>query len=387
MMKMEETDIHVSLNALPPLAELAIIWQNLQAHSDHSFFISWAWINCWLEALPKDLSPLLLKAERAGRIVGMGIVLANSRPRLKLFKSSALHLNTTGNDYFDELTIEYNGFLVDRSGAPRIVAELLKFLFNNREHRCNELFIDAGSNIQAIKPIAPVGARLLVRRARGCYAVDLNALRASNQDYITTLGSTRRYNIRRSIKEYARLAPLNTMVASSVDEAVFFLKELRRLHQAYWGEKDLTGAFANPFFDAFIHRLVTTQFASGVIQLMCVSVGERPIGYLLNFVYLGHVYQYQSGFDYAVCDKYNAPGYVCHVYGVEYNLKCGHHCYDYMAGESDYKKAMGESTGELSWLVVQRDNIGFRIENQILHTARKLRHLIKNRPLLRSRTT
>jgi CelD/BcsL family acetyltransferase involved in cellulose biosynthesis len=376
---MEDISIQISLNTAPPMEELRVLWQTLQAKSNHSFFQSWAWIGSWLSALPKNLSPLFLKAERAGEIVGGGILLAETRARIRLFETPVMYLNSTGDPYFDEITVEYNGFLAERSDEANIVKHLLSFLFTNREHRCNEVFIDGSSNAHSLERIVPTGTRVLVSRVRGCYAVDLDALRSSEKDYVSTLGSTRRYNIRRSIKEYSGLAPLNIAVASSMTEANLFLKELRLLHQAYWQGKDSKGAFANQFFCEFIQNMITSQFANGVIQLLRVCAGNRPIGYLLNFVYQGHVYQYQSGFDYGVCDKYNSPGYVSHIYAVEHNIKIGHHTYDYMAGDSDYKKALGKLSQELYWQVIQRDTFGFRIEDRLRHTVRKVRNISRKR--------
>ena len=296
----------------------------------------------------------------SGRIVGMGILFAKHRPQLKVFSTPAFYLNATGDAYFDEITIEYNGFLLDRSAPTKIAKQLLNFLFSSTEYRCDEVFIHGSTNAPSMQQTIPSGTRLLVPRARGCYSVNLDELRESKKAYISTLGSTRRYNIRRSLKEYELIAPLKMTVAESMDEGVYFLAELQRLHQAYWKGKDATGAFGNPFFEKFVHQLVITLFTKGLVQLIRVSAGESVIGYLLNFVYLGHVYQYQSGFDYNVCEKYNGPGYVCHLYAVEHNLRCGHHTYDYMAGESDYKKAMGVLSTELSWQVVQRETLGFK---------------------------
>jgi CelD/BcsL family acetyltransferase involved in cellulose biosynthesis len=374
---MEEVDIRISLIALPPLTELAPIWQSLQGRADHSFFTSWAWIGCWLETLPKTVSPLLLMGERAGKIVGIGILVAKNRSQIKVFETPALYLNSTGNPYLDEVTIEYNGFLADRSGAQVIIEKMLNFLFYNQLYRCNEVLIHGAINRQKNQSGIPADTRLLETRKDVCYSVDLDLLRTSEQDYLATLSATRRYHIRRSIKQYAKLGSLNLIAAQSESEAIFFLGELRKFHQAYWNKKGSAGAFANLFFYEFIHRMVKTQFADGVVQMLRISVGDRPIGYLLNFVYQGHVYQYQSGFDYDVCKKYNGPGYVSHLYGVEYNLKVGHRIYDYMAGESNYKKSMGKPMSELSWQVVRRSSVAFRVEDCIRSTVRLLRKILR----------
>ncbi len=382
----EDSKIQISLGGIPPISEMAIVWQALQEQSDHSFFTSWAWIGCWLTSLPENFSPLLLKAEMSGRIVGIGILFAKYRPQLKVFGTPALYLNATGDAYFDEITIEYNGFLLDRSAPEKIAKQLLDFLFSSTEYRCNEVFIHGSTNTPNLQQTIPSGTRLLAPRVRGCYSVNLDKLRESKKTYISTLGSTRRYNIRRSLKEYERLAPLKMTVAESIDEAIYFLAELQRLHQAYWKGKDAASAFGNPFFEKFVRQLVMTNFTKGLVQLIRVSVGESVLGYLLNFVYLGHVYQYQSGFDYNICEKYNSPGYVCHLYAVEHNLQCRHHTYDYMAGDSDYKKAMGVLSTELSWHVVQRETLIFKIEDHIRHAVRKLRELAKKQTFFGSKS-
>lgn len=311
--------------------------------------------------------------------MGLGIIFEKTRSQFKVFETPAFYLNTTGDAYYDEITIEYNDFLVDRSAATETAEQLLSFLFTNAKPRCNEVFVDGSCGAHGTGLIVPVGTHRHARRVRSCYSVDLDVLRASGQQYLVTLGSSRRYNLRRSIKAYAELGEFETRVAKSKKEALLFLAELSRLHQIYWESKGETGAFSNSFFAEFIKRIVETQFAHGFVQLMCVRTGHRPIGYLLNFVYQGHVYQYQSGFDYHVCKKYNSPGYICHLYAVEYNLKCGHRMYDYMAGDSNYKKVMGKRLGDLTWQVIQRDTFGLRIENHLRRAVRRLRNSQESR--------
>ncbi len=370
-------DIFVSLSTLPSLEELGAMWKTLQDRSEHSFLTSWFWIGSWLETLPDNVTPLLLKAENNGQIVGAGIILCRTRLQFKLLGTPAYYLNSTGDPELDAITIEYNGFLAERSSAEQIIEQFLAFLFANHEYHCNELFIHGGQDPQMTRRILPSGTRLLVPRVRPCYSVDLNALRESGENYLATLSASRRYGIRRNLREYAKIGFFDVKPASNIGEAQSFLNELRKLHQAYWAQKQLSGAFTNPFFDKFIRHLIVKNFDHGVIQILRISAGVRAIGYLLNFVYEGRVYQYQSGFDYYVCEKYNGPGYVSHIHGVEHNLKIGHHTYDYMAGDSAYKKAMGKPSAELSWQVVQRNTISFRIEDNIRQKVRRIRNRSK----------
>ena len=186
------------------------------------------------------------------------------------------------------------------------------------------------------------GARWVTRRRSKCHYVDLEALRRSGGEYLGLLGSHTRYNVRRSIREYEKLGPLVLESAASPEQASAFLSGLRQLHQAYWQQKGLPGSFANPFFNEFHAELIRSHFAEGAIQLLRMSAGKAVLGYLYNFVDQGRVYNYQSGYDYELCPKqYSRPGFVTHVYAVEFNRTAGHHIYDFMAGDSEYKQTLG----------------------------------------------
>jgi CelD/BcsL family acetyltransferase involved in cellulose biosynthesis len=221
----------------------------------------------------------------------------------------------------------------------------------------------------------------MVRRQSKCHHVDLEALRGSGGEYLGLLGSNTRHNIRRSVREYEKLGPLVLESADTAEQASAFLSGLRQLHQAYWQAKGLSGSFANPFFVEFHAHLVRALFAEGSIQLLRLRAGNDIIGYLYNFVDRGRVYNYQSGFDYALCPKpYGRPGLVAHAQAVELNRRLGHLFYEFMAGDSQYKQALGVSSTDMVWLVAQRTRLRFWLEDclrraraQTIRTITKLR--------------
>ena len=125
------------------------------------------------------------------------------------------------------------------------------------------------------------------------------------------------------------------------------------------------------FFESFHRDLISRRFRAGEIQLLRVLAGEKRIGCLYNFVKDGHVYAYQSGFDYGT-DSRLKPGLVSHCLAINFNLAKGAQIYDFMAGDSRYKKSLGTDFVEMSWLVLQRPIRRLRFENALLSIKRKL---------------
>lgn len=65
----------VTLSALPPAEVLEPLWRELEQRSDASFFQTWHWIGTWLGCLHPGMAAELLRVERPGAVVGLGIVI------------------------------------------------------------------------------------------------------------------------------------------------------------------------------------------------------------------------------------------------------------------------------------------------------------------------
>ena len=353
-------EILVTRVALPPLAALEREWRDLEMRGEHSFFMSWFWIGSWLERLPVDVPRWLLRAESGGRVVGLGVICANTVRRHGMFASRGLYLHCTGRPELDELTVEYNGFLAEGGLEHQVTQKCIEFL--RSERGWDELYLDGWYRRDLLGSMQADPLRSIRTVRRPCHYVDLEALRHSGTRYAELLAKNVRYNMHRSMRQYEKLGELNFDVATTADEALSFLAELKRLHQHSWQAKGQPGAFANRFFDEFHREFVRRRFPNNVIQLARLRVGERAVGYLYNFVYRGHVYHYQSGIDYDI-DRRLSPGLVCQEYAVEFNQKCGHRIYDFMAGELKYKSDLATHSTEMLWLVLQQPRLKFRIED------------------------
>lgn len=81
---------------------------------------------------------------------------------------------------------------------------------------------------------------------------------------------------------------------------------------------------------------------------------------------------YQSGFDYAVLPEGNRPGVIADYAAIEFNRKAGARYYDFLAGDSQFKRSLSTGTARMEWLVVRRNCLKFRIEDMMRMVRNRL---------------
>ena len=354
----------VTLSALPPAEVLEPLWRELEQRSDASFFQTWHWIGTWLGCLHPGMAAELLRVERPGAVVGLGIVIRRTVRRHGWLRARRLFLNTTGDPHLDEITIEYNGLLCARGEETDTTEAAMGHLLAAHPD-WDEFYLDGLHRSELVESLRLCGARLHCTGRRRCFFVSLAGLRTQDRGYLEAIGSKTRHNIRRSIREYEKLGALRLDEAGSVTQARSYLVRLRHFHQRYWEAKGMAGSFANDFFRSFHDRLVERAFADGAIQVLRLTAGDTEVGYLYNFVHRGRVYNYQSGFDYEVNTTQNRPGLVSHTYAVGHNLERGHAMYEFMAGDSEYKESLGMDSRLMVWGVVRRERWWVRLEEAL----------------------
>jgi hypothetical protein len=361
----------LTLNSLPPLLELERDWRDLEIRSDSSFFVSWSWVGCWLHSLNGRVKVSVLRAKLGDCTIGLALLAHTRDVRHGVLVSRRLRLHATGQLESDGIHIECNGFLVDRRFADQASAGMVQHLLA-AEPGWDEMVMDGLSRPLPLNSFDNDPVRRTVTNQVNHF-VDLGEVRAASGDYLGLLGASTRAHIRRSRKEYTGIGNIRVSAASDLRAALTYFEGLKFLHQRYWAARGQPGAFANAFFERFHRGLVRNAFRRGEIQLLAVEAAGSQIGYLYNFVYRNRVYNYQTGFDYALCKRHNRPGLVSHASAIEYNAECGHSVYDFLAGDEKYKQALGTRRDSMSWVVLQRPRLRFRFEDRM----RELRNWLR----------
>lgn len=363
--------IQAEVLALPALALLEAEWRALEARGTPSFFISWSWIGTWLACLPPGIDPRLLRATRAGRTVGLAILCSHQLTRAGFVRARRLSLNSTGDAYLDEPTIEYNGFLCE-AGEEGAVARACAAVVL-ADGGWDEFAVDGLAPVERLEDFAMGNLRREVLE-RPDYFVDFGALRGAEKSWLAAIEPKARSTVKRSFKECREHGVLAFETATTPALALEYLHEMKRLHTASWRARGKPGSFANAFFDTFHQRLVESRFHEGVIQISRLRIGDRAVGYLYNFTHRGEVYTYQSGFDVAFLDTTAwRPGLVCHAHSIEMNFAQGAATYRFMGGEQRYKRQLSTATGTIAWVTWQRPRWRFALERMLRAARARLR--------------
>lgn len=380
-LKMTETitgDIKVFQTPAAQTPNLESMWRELQDRADGSFFISWSWIGAWLAGLPSDLEVQLVRAENNGQIIGLALLVVGPLRRVRVSIGKVAHLHTTGHPEIDGITIEHNGFLLDRGSAPAAQLAMLDFLCDKRRE-WRSVCLPGLTHRQPIAAEALLPSVVLEVSERNANTVELQPVRDRSGDYLSLLSAGRRAHIRRSMRACAEWGPLALTQANDVDSAAAYFDRLLHLHGTRRASLRSKSAFDTPFARAFHRRLIDGGLPRGEVQLVRVRAGEHDVGYLYNFVHRGHVYFYQSGFDFGRVDHKFSPGLVTVALAIEHNARLGHHCFDFLAGDAQYKKTLATHSVPLSWVELHRDGTALRTENLIRAAGRRGREWLRSR--------
>ncbi len=356
-------------------AQVESKWNDLQARADYSFFQSWCWIEAWLHATPGEAHSLLLELTHEGKTVGLAVLGHNTLHRHNVFSAQALLVSESGIPSCDALTVEHSGLLVERGLEVETIERSLRFLkaanvawdelyVSGVERPRAKAYMDAAREVDGLEP--------LVRFERPYFFVDLDELRTAGRTYLSTLSSNTRYQIRRSMRLYQACGPLRLRVAQSAEEARAMFLDMRKLHQHSWSRRGYPGAFLSTFANTFHERLVEKGHPRGEIQLVEVSAGEKPFGYLYNFILDGMVSNYQSAFLYEDDAKLK-PGLVSHCLAIDHNLALGHKAYDLLMGDQRFKRSLTTHQEHMVALVLRQQRLKLRLES----TLRDIWHKLK----------
>ena len=358
------------------------LWRDLEAHSNCEFFLSWDWIGCWIAETGIALQ--LIVGRASGSVVLLGLLVPTERRGHVPLHIPGACLHTTGDPDQDVITIEYNGFLTARECPghnPGMTEDAaIRFLLDRHPGSTDidELHLRnvASPYVQASDAAEPAVLRELVW-SKPSWRVDLDAIRASGQSYIDTIGANTRQQIRRSMRLYERQGKLVATRARDVPEALEFLDGLKSLHQPYWIGRGEPGAFAFPFFERFQRRLIETCHPHGGVELIRIACGDTAIGYLYNLVYRRQIYSYQSGFLFDADPKLK-PGLVSHCLCIEMHEREADGVYDFMAGNNRYKANLGSPGPDMNYVVLRRPTVPIRLEMGLRTLRDRVRMLARS---------
>lgn len=314
-----------------------------------SAFLSPEWIECWLEQYGKRMKTRAVAAkEECGRTVGFAL-LSTGRGNVGPLSVSQTYLNASG---VPGIGCDHNDILA----APHYRRSVLRALIEEaRTLRADELALE-GVDPGLVEDFEGALGRPYWR-GYGSESpfVDLDAIRASDQPYLSVLSSNARSQIRRSVRAFEeQFGQSSIQVAADHSTKTAWLEELIELHEATWNERGEAGAFSasRPFHSSLLERTTGHRTPEQLrVDLLRVRFGETTLGVLYNLVLRGHVQFYQSGLLYPE-DRRLQPGLVTHALAIDHYIAAGENKYDFLGGEPApvrYKRSLSTDVSPLVW--------------------------------------
>jgi CelD/BcsL family acetyltransferase involved in cellulose biosynthesis len=335
--------------------EIAAVWTPLERACRPSVWLRWGWIETWLDTLPVELRPHLVVVRRDEDAIAAFFIRVTTMSQHRLLRWRRALLNQTGSSEHDVLYVEFNGWVHQPGADVDLIAVL------------DRLPIDWDELVmRRLDPAIPIaldgihGRYRVVDLARDpSPRVDLAAVRAAKDGYLSLLGKSTRSAIRRARRGYESRGELTLDRADTVAQARAFLDELAALSRQRFAEQD-GGAFESAYFRTFHEALVARRHDQGELALLRLRAGDETLGLSYNLLADGVVNFYQSGIRYED-DNRLKPGLLLHAEAIEHFARAGHRVYDFLAGQARYKDELSTGAIELRSVRVLRDRPVFLV--------------------------
>lgn len=312
--------------------------RDLPALTQHSPFISLSWYASWLTTTENHLHAVSFW--RNQQLVGF-TTLGVSRQKRWLPWLTIAHQNQTGIAALDQVWVEDNHILCAAEDHSDCVNALLALVFS--ELNVATLAISMASDETDWLTMAARRGITVTRQEHAAYRTHLSPI--TNWDSVLSkLSKNTRYQLRRAWKHTTRTrGTLTVEAAGSAEERLQYLNALANWHKERWQHTREGSGFSNPAFVQH-HQHLLTHYPNQT-AILRVKAGETTLGYCYYLLCNTTAYFYCSGINYSLEDvQLLKPGYLVHVMCIMHFAERNFSDYDYLAGDSQYKRSLSDQS-------------------------------------------
>jgi CelD/BcsL family acetyltransferase involved in cellulose biosynthesis len=300
------------------------------------------------------------------------------RRHRSLLSSRVVALNQTGWEDWDQVFIEYNGFFGE--ARERFSLQLNALLQDLAQWSDWDELRLAGlqqSEYEAALTLSSRhGLRMRLLDQRVAPYRKLMSDRAAGS-VLAGLSANLRGQLRRSQQKLIEaVGPLRLVHAQDPDQAWQWLEHMAPWHLSQWRRPDgsSTSGFSNPAFIRFHKALIAEAFQNDQARIWQLQAGEHVVSTVYNLRTSTTESFYLGALNPGVDSKFQG-GLLAHVSIMDRCLQEGLQFYDFMAGDSRYKRQLSTDAETLYWIVLQRPRLRFAIEDRL----RTWRHVFTGR--------
>ena len=342
-------------------------WRKIETSlSNRRLMCSSIWTETWLNHFGALVPHRFVIALRNGIGCGIALLTYGVDQHDGPFAMNTWHLGTAGEPDADSVCVEYNSLLVRQEDRTELFQQILAWI--NSQLAGDQTHLD-GFAFDDIAPLLADNPKAVVLR-RPSHYFDLRAARETNVEPLTLLGKRTRAHLRRSMRQ---LGQPSGEWAATAERAEEMLQRMIERHQARWNAVGQPGCYASRRFREFhldlLHRLVPI----GAMGMFRVSSPTGILGCAQVLIDDNRALLYQSGWTPQPGDA--SPGLIVDYLCLAECQRRGFDQFDFMAGESNYKRHLSTHAAELAWVTLRQPRLKFAVLDklrQIKHTLARI---------------
>jgi hypothetical protein len=325
-------------------------WITLQANSNCPYYLTWNWIGSWVKQCEAPI--YLLKASIDEQVVGLAFIFKKKRRVLGFYPVTQWWLNRTGDDKYDQVWIEYNDLLTKNSSEKEIRACMLLYIAQN--NNWDEFILGMTSKKVEDDFYSLSKYKRVVIEDFG-YQVNLNKIKDSYLKEVVSRNT--RQKINQTCKLLTKQGNLNFSVITSTEVKLNALNQIKKFHVEKWSDTSTPSGFQNIIFS----KCIEEQLKSKNTEIAQLTLNTKAIAYLVNYIFKGRVYFYLSALHSDFNGKIKLGLYI-HSLTIEFYKAKNMDVYDFLAGESRYKKSLSNSSYSHNLVCFYKNNPLLHIE-------------------------
>ncbi len=343
------------------LSALRGAWEELLTRSSASeLSLHPSWLLTWWDTFGGTQGRALRVAafHDGERLVGLAPLLVRTHRYRPGIPFRRLELLGTGEDPADETCGDYLGVVAEQGREAEVARAFVDAVSSGAVGHWDELVLSSMSGIDPLvghlqQAFAARGHEARMEEWTTCPYIPLPK---TWDAYLAALTSKKRSQVKKVAQVFEAWAggPPTIIRVKTHEELAEGRRVLESLHGERWGSDG--GVFASKRFRAFHAALMTELLAAGRLDLGWLEVRGEPVAAFYNFRFAGKLYFYQAGRRLDLPDEIRI-GMTMHVYLIRSAIEDGLREYDFLAGDSQYKRAFALGSRPLVSLRIARPSV------------------------------
>jgi hypothetical protein len=321
-------------------------WADNAANS-HVFFqpaLCMAWIETYLPL--RKLHPLFCLAESEAGTLFLPLVIWH-RSWKNAFQKVIVSVGYSDFDYHEPYFIG-NSDISQRGEVYKYVIDEIKKRFTFDTIEINGILTEVtGNGWSKEEQVSPF-----------CDLAGFNSI----EEYLQSLKTSLRGDIRRQLRRIAETSPLDLIEFNNLSGALEVLPRFLELHKKRWPK-----AYKAPEFHA---NLLKHGLEAGIVHFSALKAGGETLSYHLGFKFAGIYYYYMPAIDPRFENL--SPGKIHLFMLVDYAINNHFKVFDHLRGDENYKSGWADTLRPLYKFSLQSDRGISKCRNRLVSLKKVL---------------